>query len=125
VYTTTRIAQALGALALALLAGCATTSPETKAEHERKARGHYEMAMNHMREGRTGIAITELENARRLDPKDPWTELALGEAYPALRADQQLAADQQGPALADQLDRPGDRAELRVAEAGHTPACPT
>jgi type IV pilus biogenesis/stability protein PilW len=81
VYTTTRIAQALSALALALVAGCATTSPETKAEHQRKARGHYEMAMNHMREGRTGIAITELENAQRLDPKDPWTELALGEAY--------------------------------------------
>jgi type IV pilus assembly protein PilF len=83
VHTTIRIAKALGALALSfpLLAGCATTSPQTKAEHERKARGHYEMAMNHLREGRTGIAITELENARRLDPKDPWTELALGEAF--------------------------------------------
>jgi type IV pilus biogenesis/stability protein PilW len=83
VHTTTRIAKALSALALSLplVAGCATTSPEAKAEQQRKARGHYEMAMNHMREGRTGIAITELENARRLDPKDPWTELALGEAY--------------------------------------------
>jgi type IV pilus assembly protein PilF len=83
VYTTTRIAQALGALAvtLPLVAGCATTSPEAKAEHERKARGHYEMAMTHLREGRTGIAITELQAARRLDPNDPWTELALGEAF--------------------------------------------
>jgi type IV pilus assembly protein PilF len=83
VHTTTRIANSLSALALALplLGGCATTSPEAKAEHERKARGHYEMAMNHLREGRTGVAITELENARRLDPNDPWTELALGEAF--------------------------------------------
>jgi Tfp pilus assembly protein PilF len=83
VHTTTRIAQALGALAfmLPLVSGCAITNPETKAEHERKARGHYEMAMSHLREGRTGIAITELEAARELDPNDPWTELALGEAF--------------------------------------------
>lgn len=81
--TTNRIAKALSALGLALplLAGCATTSPETRAEQERKARGHYEMAMNHMREGRTGIAISELQNAERIDPSDPWTQLALGEAY--------------------------------------------
>lgn len=79
--TTTLLATALTALALCFAAGCATTSPETNAEHQRKARGHYEMAMNHMREGRTGIAITELENARKLDPNDPWTELALGEAF--------------------------------------------
>jgi Tfp pilus assembly protein PilF len=83
VHTIIRTARALGAvcLVLPLLAGCATTSPETKAENERKARGHYEMAMNHLREGRTGIAITELQAASRLDPNDPWTELALGEAF--------------------------------------------
>jgi Tfp pilus assembly protein PilF len=83
VRITNRIAKALGSLALAvpLLAGCATTSPEAKAEGQRKARSHYELAMNHMREGRTGLAIGELQTAQQLDPSDPWVELALGEAY--------------------------------------------
>lgn len=78
-----RIAKVLGALALVppLLAGCATTSPEARAERERKARSHYEMAMTHLREGRTGIAIGELQQAEALHPNDPWTQLALGESY--------------------------------------------
>lgn len=81
--TANRISMALGALALAcpLLAACATTSPEAKADSERKARSHYEMAMNHMRQGRTGVAISELQTAQQLDPTDPWIELALGEAF--------------------------------------------
>jgi len=81
--TTDRIARLAWALALALpaLGGCATTSPEMRVEQERKARAHYQMAMEHLREGRTGIAIAELQNAERLQPDDPWVALALGEAY--------------------------------------------
>jgi Tfp pilus assembly protein PilF len=83
VLVTHRFAKVLCALGLALpwVAGCATTSPEAREDQERRARGHYEMAMNHMREGRTGIAISELQAAAALEPDDPWTQLALGEAY--------------------------------------------
>src|SRR3972149_11019413 len=69
------------ALALASGLGCATTSPEAIADAERRARSHYQMAMTHLREGRTGIAISELNAAREIQPDDAWIELALAEAY--------------------------------------------
>ena len=83
--TTTATARALPGLALALLVatalGCATTNPETQADKDRQVRSHYEMAVNHLREGRTGIAIRELLAAHEIDPEDPWVHLALAEAY--------------------------------------------
>ena len=72
------------AAAAALLAGalgCATTSPAQQADIDRKARAHYELAMNHLREGRTGNAISELLMAQQMAPKDVWVDLALAEAY--------------------------------------------
>jgi type IV pilus assembly protein PilF len=70
------------ALALAVAAGlgCAT-DPAKVADKERRARSHYEMALNHLKEGRTGVAIRELQSAQALSPNDPWIDLSLAEAY--------------------------------------------
>ena len=71
------------ALSLAAALGCATTDPAKVADNERRARSHYGLAMNHLKEGRTGVAIRELLAAQKLSPKDPWIEFALAEAYRA------------------------------------------
>ena len=83
--TTTHIVRMLPGLAPALFVaaalGCATTNPAAQAEKDRKVRSHYELAVNHLKEGRTGIAIRELLAAQALEPEDPWIQLALAEAY--------------------------------------------
>lgn len=81
-----RILPRLAALGLALqlagALGCATApSPAQVADQERQARSHYQLAMNHLKEGRTGIAIRELLNAQALQPEDPWIDLSLAQAY--------------------------------------------
>ena len=55
--------------------------PAKVADKERQARSHYGLALNHLREGRTGIAIRELLAAQALSPSDPWIDLSLAEAY--------------------------------------------
>jgi Tfp pilus assembly protein PilF len=82
--TPIRIHRALLALALPLAGatGCATTpDPAATQAREGQARAHYQMALNHLREGRTGIAIRELQSAQELEPNDPWVPLSLAEAY--------------------------------------------
>jgi Tfp pilus assembly protein PilF len=69
------------ALPLAAAAGCATTDPGEVQARDGQARAHYQMALNHLREGRTGMAIRELQSAQKLEPDDPWIELSLAEAY--------------------------------------------
>jgi Tfp pilus assembly protein PilF len=74
------------AAALVLLAGalgCASDggASATSYERERKARAHYAVAVNHMKEGRTALAIRELLTALDLDATDPWIHLSLAEAY--------------------------------------------
>ena len=69
------------ALQLATGLGCATPDPAKVADKERQARSHYGLALNHLREGRTGIAIRELLAAQALSPSDPWIDLSLAEAY--------------------------------------------
>lgn len=69
------------ALQLATGLGCATPDPAKVADKERQARSHYGLALNHLREGRTGIAIRELLAAQALSPNDPWIDLSLAEAY--------------------------------------------
>jgi Tfp pilus assembly protein PilF len=81
-HRTARIHRVVVGLALAVqLAGCATTNPATTADNERKARSHYTVALNHLKEGRAGVAIGELQNADKLQPNDPWIQLGLAEAY--------------------------------------------
>ena len=62
--------------------GCATTpDPDELYQAERKARTHYGVAIEHLREGRVAIAIRELRAAHELDPEDPWILLSLAECY--------------------------------------------
>ncbi len=80
-----RPVDALLGLALALplggATGCATNDPGAAQARESQVRAHYQMALNHLREGRTGIAIRELQAAQELEPNDPWIALSLAEAY--------------------------------------------
>jgi len=77
-----RFTRVLLGIALAVqLTACATTSPQTSAENERKARSHYSVALNHLKEGRAAVAIGELQQADALQPNDPWIQLSLAEAY--------------------------------------------
>jgi type IV pilus assembly protein PilF len=81
-HVKTRILRALLGLALgAQLTACATTNPAATAENERRARSHYTVALNHLKEGRAGVAIAELQKADALQPDDPWIQLSLAEAY--------------------------------------------
>jgi Tfp pilus assembly protein PilF len=86
------LAAVLGTL---LLPGCATdgqprpkptpraaarTAPEIT-DAERRARMHYDLGIERMRDGRNPEAIGELLQAVRLDPGDKRIRLALAEAY--------------------------------------------
>ena len=77
--------QALRALALALplVAGCATTSPEAKAEHRAQgALATTRSALNHLQRGPHRHRDRASSRTRdKLDPNDPWIQLALAEAY--------------------------------------------
>jgi tetratricopeptide (TPR) repeat protein len=78
----TRITRALFGMVLTVqVTACATTPPPPTADAERKARSHYSVAMNHLKEGRAGVAITELQAADQIQPNDVWILLALAEAY--------------------------------------------
>jgi Tfp pilus assembly protein PilF len=81
-HTTQRFVRALLGLALgAQLSACASMNPKPTADDERKARSHYTVALNHLKEGRAGVAIGELQKADALQPNDPWIQLSLAEAY--------------------------------------------
>jgi tetratricopeptide (TPR) repeat protein len=87
------------ALAGALLAtGCATTgaeraaappAPAREAASSREptqadvtqARAHHSLGLSYLRDGRIPLAIRELRSAEKLNPRDAWIQLALGEAY--------------------------------------------
>jgi tetratricopeptide (TPR) repeat protein len=94
----------LAALAFAGLAGCAKPTPPAedvaapaparaalkgtpaeieaqRAEMQRRARVHYQMGVEHLRESRSPQAVAALLEARRFDPESERTELALAEAY--------------------------------------------
>ena len=66
-----------------------------------------------------------------LEKREPFAENAradAGEPAPqiaeALRSEEQLAHDEDRPALADDLRRAGDRTELRIAELRHARSVP-
>jgi len=78
------------ALGAPLFTACATTgsgrsSSASEAagptDSQRRARMHYEVGLDRMREGRTPEAIGELLQAIRLEPNDAHMRLALAESY--------------------------------------------
>jgi len=73
---------------VALAGGCVTSGPspaEQRAEEEKRvkqgAQAKYNMAIDHLRSGRNGLALRELMTAEEMDPSDKWIQLAMGEAY--------------------------------------------
>ena len=72
-------------VALALLAGCATSGDvapaRPSAADESRARAHLSVGTNHLRDGHLPLAIRELRAAEELNPGDKWTQLTLAEAY--------------------------------------------
>jgi Tfp pilus assembly protein PilF len=85
--TTGRVARALcgfGLAAAVALAGCASdgnNTPKRETSEERRARSHYGLGIDHMRQGRVALALRELQAAKRLNPNDKWISLSLSEAY--------------------------------------------
>jgi Tfp pilus assembly protein PilF len=71
----------LALLALMVVPGCATPDPAQQVDADRRARAHYGLAMEYLREGRLALSIRELEAAEQIDSDDPWIQLALGETY--------------------------------------------
>jgi type IV pilus assembly protein PilF len=81
-------------------------------EYQRRARMHYQMAIDHLRQGRTPQAIAELLDAERFDPNYPDTELALAEAY---REQGRLAETEAHLLRALQIDPHFHEAQLNLA----------
>jgi len=66
-------------LAGALLAACASTTPNMKTE----AKARMEMGVNYLRQNDSPAAMKELARARELDPDNPEIDMVLGIAYQA------------------------------------------
>jgi Tfp pilus assembly protein PilF len=79
-----RLVHGSAVLALAFALGCATTEgPNVDPEEQirKQALAKYNVAIDHLDNGRTALAIRELLAAEQLEPDDPWTHFALAEAY--------------------------------------------
>jgi type IV pilus assembly protein PilF len=81
-----RLRGGLARLALVLVAAllataCVTTGGEPVDREEGRAASIRNVGIDHLQQGRTAMAIRKLVEANDLDPKDPATHLALGEAY--------------------------------------------
>lgn len=77
-----RLPLTLVALLALGLSGCASSpTAEELAENSRRARSHYQLASDHLKNGRSAMAIRELLAAEQLDPEDAWIQVALAEAY--------------------------------------------
>jgi Tfp pilus assembly protein PilF len=73
--------------------GCATAGAVRSHEMDAKrARTHFEMAVDHAQNGQVELALQELLIAERLDPKNPQIQHALGVAY--LIKDRPVEAEQ-------------------------------
>lgn len=72
---------ALLASLLLLGTGCATTLSETEIQDQKQAAAIRDVGVDHLKAGRTAMAIRKLQQALALDPEDPQTVLWLGEAY--------------------------------------------
>jgi type IV pilus assembly protein PilF len=71
---------ALGLLAGVIMTGCAAVGPDKLSEDSRAA-SIRNVGIDHLQQGRTAMAIRKLVEANDLNPEDPATHLALGEAY--------------------------------------------
>lgn len=70
-------------LGLAASSGCASSSgpsAETK-EPDSRARAHYDLGVDHLKNGRTALAIRDLQIAAKAEPRAPRIHHALAEAY--------------------------------------------
>jgi tetratricopeptide (TPR) repeat protein len=73
---------ATGSLALLPMLGCATKQPNEDAEMNlKKARSHYDIAVDHVQNGRLELGLRELVVAERLDPGNPRIQHGLAMAY--------------------------------------------
>lgn len=81
-YRASRLLTTVLLLQLAL-AGCAgTRQPKEDADaNVKRARSHFDMAVDHQENGRVELALRELLTAQRLDPESPRIQHALGIAY--------------------------------------------
>ncbi|MGE5190668.1 MAG: tetratricopeptide repeat protein [Gemmatimonadota bacterium] len=66
-------------LAAALVAGCASTTPNMRTE----AKARMEMGVNYLRQNNSPAAMKELTRAEELDPDNPEIAMVLGLAYQA------------------------------------------
>lgn len=76
----TAVRIALGLLAGVIVTGCAADGPDKLSEDSRAA-SIRNVGIDHLQQGRTAMAIRKLVEANELNPDDPATHLALGEAY--------------------------------------------
>jgi Tfp pilus assembly protein PilF len=73
---------AVAGVAFVHLLGCASPSRRAAAElRQRQARTHYDLAVDHLQNGRLERGLRELLAAERLDPRDEVVQHALGVAY--------------------------------------------
>jgi len=61
--------------------GPKATSELTAFEREGRSRAHYDLAVDHLANGRTAHALREFLSAVELQPDDAWIHLGLGECY--------------------------------------------
>jgi tetratricopeptide (TPR) repeat protein len=87
-------------------------APPGPTEAQRRARMHYEVAIDRMRSGRNPEAIGELLQAVRLDPADANIRLALAEAY---RRGGRVAETEQHLLAATEIDPAFQAAHLNLS----------
>ncbi len=71
----------LGLMLAGISSGCVTWSSEPRVDPADRAVSLRDIGVDHLRNGRTAMAIRKLSESRGLNPKDPVTFLTLGEAY--------------------------------------------
>jgi type IV pilus assembly protein PilF len=79
--------RALTVLALVGGLGCVTTDshepvkPDPAAVARKQAEARYNMGIDHLKRGRTALAVRELQASLALEESDAWTHFAIAEAY--------------------------------------------
>jgi len=69
-------------LAVGPMLGCVTSTPVVDPDLDlKRARSHYDLAVDHIENGRIELALRDLLAAERLDPANPRIQHGLGAAY--------------------------------------------